>query len=402
MKKILLCLLSLIIAFNAMSCSKQKEQIIEDDSNDLLIEETFDFVVDKNPFGDFKILTLSDPQMLLTWWEDRANYPEGRMTIQTIDTLVAETDPDLILITGDFTADGYPSVFYDLGMYFDSFNIPWATVFGNHDHSYEIFPDMSMSLEDMKTTFSTAFENCLFKAGDPEMGCGNFTIGIREGERFVEAIFMMDSHTTEMYTDENGNQFSAEASINPAQQKWYREKVENMKILGCFESIIVTHQPLIGHNLAMRDAIEDLDGYLSLLTPTSTQNGVGWKDEYKDTSFGIFNIGCAADTYGHIHPDDGMHALIKELNHTKNAICGHCHENNTNILYDGVRYTHGLKTGGCAVSYWNYDFNQNGGTVIEIGSGGVVDLYHKYVPYPSYFHRHQCHSQTSAPFGKKQ
>ena len=208
----------------------------------------------------------------------------------------------------------------------------------------------------------------------------------------------MDSHTTQEYQNPDGTTFMAEALINETQKQWYREKVELMKQLGCDESIVVTHQPLTGHNLALRDAVEDLNTYYSLLTPSSTLHGVGWKEEYKDTSFGIFGIGCAAEEYGHIHPDDGTHDLFKELKHTKYAICGHCHENNTSILYEGIRYTHGLKTGGCAISRWNYSFNQNGGTIIKIGSEGVLALYHEYYLYPAYFKKEQCHSEFSAPF----
>ncbi|MBO5649781.1 MAG: metallophosphoesterase [Clostridia bacterium] len=360
---------------------------------------TFDFVLEKRPDRDYVILVLSDTQMLAWWWSNEAS-PERNSLRYTIEELINNTDPDLILCTGDITADGREEVFRDFGVYMDSLEIPWATVWGNHDHTYRIFPDYGMSLADMEALYTNGFKNCLFCAGDPAMGSGNFTIGICEGERFVEAIFMMDSHTVQAYTDADGHEFMSEASINDAQQAWYRERVEAMRQLGCLDSTIVTHQPLTGHAMAFRAALADLDTYTSQLRPDSAKYGVGWREEYKDTSFGIFRVkcDCAGLVCGHIHPDDGMHDLLRTLGHTKNAVCGHCHENNMSVLFEGIRYTHGLKTGGGANSYWNFDFGQNGGTVIRVASDGVTDLYHEYVPYPDFFEKSQCHGKVRAPF----
>lgn len=362
--------------------------------------EVFDFILEKDPKKDFVILTISDPQMLYAWWHNEES-DERNSLIYTLEELIKTTNPDLIVCTGDIAADGYAGVFKDLGGFFDSFGIPWTTVWGNHDYTYKIAAWYGMPLNEMETLYSTGFENCLFKAGDPDMGSGNFTIGIRENGKFTEALFMMDSHTVQQYTDENGNEFWAEASINESQQKWYRNKVEEMKLLGCNDSMIVTHQPLTGHQKAYSAAIEYLNVYESLLTPDSTKDGAGWKDEYKDTSFGIgrmLSSFCATTVYGHIHPDDGMHDLIRDLGHTKNAICGHCHENNASVLFEGVRYTHGLKTGQGANSYWTYDFGQNGGTVIRVGSDGVKDIYHEYIPIRHIFDRSKCHANFRAPF----
>ena len=392
MIKILAIIILILLLFSATFNAELYENIV-------LEPEAFDFVVEKDPDEDFNILVLSDPQVLAEWWVNWETSPEVRLLTDTITYLIITTDPDLILITGDFTACGEEYAFIELGKYIDSLDIPWATVWGNHDHTYETYPEFSTPLDEMARLFEEEFENCLFKANDGEMGNGNFTIGIKEDGRFVEAIFMMDTHTKQTYEDENG-EFIAEASLNDAQKAWYQEKVELMKRIGCNESILIGHQPLSGHNQAMRAAIGDLDSYYYLLTPDSALEGVGWKDEYRDSSFGILALGCAADSFGHIHPEDGMHELMKELDHTKYVLAGHCHENNTSILYDGIRYTHGLKTGGCAVSRWNYDFNMNGGTVITIGSSGVSDFYHKYFAYPDYFDRDQCHSSFSAPFNQ--
>ena len=58
---------------------------------------------------------------------------------------------------------------------------------------------------------------------------------------------------------------------------------------------------------------------------------------------------------------------------------GHCHMNNTSILYNGVRLTFGLKTG----AYDYYTNGQLGGTVIQCEESGTFDVRHitTLVPY---------------------
>lgn len=58
---------------------------------------------------------------------------------------------------------------------------------------------------------------------------------------------------------------------------------------------------------------------------------------------------------------------------------GHCHRNNTSILYHNVRLTFGLKTG----AYDYYTNGQLGGTVIECNGGALLDMRHitTLVPY---------------------
>ena len=58
---------------------------------------------------------------------------------------------------------------------------------------------------------------------------------------------------------------------------------------------------------------------------------------------------------------------------------GHCHMNNSSILYNGVRLTFGLKTG----AYDYYTNGQLGGTVIQCEESGAFEVRHitTLVPY---------------------
>lgn len=86
-------------------------------------------ILQKEPGKDFKILNLADIQL-----GDTLDIGKRAYTEETIRRLVEETKPDLITLTGDQTWTGSQrlSVRYFVEL-MDSFQIPWAPVFGNHD-----------------------------------------------------------------------------------------------------------------------------------------------------------------------------------------------------------------------------------------------------------------------------
>lgn len=76
---------------------------------------------------DFKILMFTDTQL---WADLRINakcYDE-------MDALVEKTQPDLIVLPGDnLSALASRFSIYNFIKHMDSYEIPWAPVFGNHD-----------------------------------------------------------------------------------------------------------------------------------------------------------------------------------------------------------------------------------------------------------------------------
>lgn len=66
--------------------------------------------------------------------------------------------------------------------------------------------------------------------------------------------------------------------------------------------------------------------------------------------------------------NSGFVEKCKELGSTKYIFCGHDHENNASITYDGITYTYGLKTGP-SPKPWNFA-NETGGTLITISGSG--------------------------------
>lgn len=83
--------------------------------------------VEKNPDEEFKILQLTDLQL----W---ANLSDNKEALEEVDALIEKTSPDLIVLTGD-NVSGLTTNFLTRQVIkcLEKHEIPWATVFGNHD-----------------------------------------------------------------------------------------------------------------------------------------------------------------------------------------------------------------------------------------------------------------------------
>ena len=303
---------------------------------------------------DFVILNLTDTQISSTDFIPGVNTVKQIMT-GTVKELVERIQPDLITHTGDLSYGEDLAVYEFYAEFMDSFNIPWAFVWGNHDNEpgagaiskcAEVFRHHPL---------------CLFEAGDPAIGCGNYVIGICEEGVPVEALIMMDSHDRVPFGD--GDSW---AKLTPEQMTWYADKVADLRSEGFGESTIFTHIPIYAYREAYAAAAKDAERPIGMWESYGTS---AWNTGYED-SFGVRLEGICS-----YEEDDGVLSEIVRLGHTKNIVVGHDHVNNFSIGYKGVRLSYGLKTGcGC---YWNEQLN--GGTVIKVGRGGICDIYHEYV-----------------------
>ena len=159
-------------------------------------DEDTDFSLDdcvtltKKKDKDFVILNITDTHF--SDYDYRAFFSFA--TELTIKRLVKNVKPDLITITGDLVCT--ESTVYAIRRItdlFDSFGIPWAPVFGNHDG--EGNADLNYLADIMMKS-----EYCVMKKGDPEMGVGNYIINIAEEDsgKITETLFMMDTHRTHL------------------------------------------------------------------------------------------------------------------------------------------------------------------------------------------------------------
>ena len=155
-----------------------------------MVNEAFskwiDFFVQADSNKDFKILQISDPQILdasQSRYKGRLDYANELSEQELydrcfyyIDQAVKKTCPNLITIAGDIVYGEFDDSGKSLERfiaYMESLNILWAPIFGNHDNeSFKGATWQSKRLENAK--------NCLFKQGNT-LGNGNYTIGIEQG-----------------------------------------------------------------------------------------------------------------------------------------------------------------------------------------------------------------------------
>ncbi len=307
---------------------------------------------------DFTVLNLTDTQLGDSEWDDGA--PAGKLLTDTVEKLVEITSPDLITVSGDIAwSANYVSYrrFADL---MESFGVPWAPIYGNHDHE---------AGDEGDARSSEIFESsphCLFERGDPALGWGNYVIGIGENGRPVHGIILMDSHNVVEYTPPGGATYYAWAEIWPNQIEWYRDRVAELRALGAKETSIITHIPLYTYRDAVKAAFRPGTDMKAVPPRNGEQTGV-WNEGYEDVSFGVLYEDICS------YPEDnGFFDVIRDLGSTKTFICGHDHINTFTTVYQGVRLAYAVKTGsGC---YW--DERINGGTALYVNREGRMTLRH--------------------------
>ena len=316
------------------------------------------FYVDKDPGRDFKILNLTDPQL----YDDNIGEDASALLERTVKELVDSECPDLITLTGDLAMGGQFGALSHLIELLDSTGIPWAPVMGNHDHQ-ELDTYIDMVAEYVKEG-----ENRIFSRGDRELGCGNYIIVIRENGVPLHALIMMDTHGKIYGVAENGHTYSEYGELTEKQLAWYGRACDELAAMGVKESTFFCHIPCYTYKEAFAAAFKSGIDPLSVDPRDGMQTGV-WNEGYED-SFGVNFAGISSNPH-----DNGFFGLVLEKGNTKTLICGHNHENDFSIGYQGVRFVFALKTG-CGFS-WNEDLS--GGTVIEIGSDSHASVRHHFV-----------------------
>jgi hypothetical protein len=278
---------------------------------------------------------------------------------------VAQARPDLIFITGDII---YGS-FDDSGRTFDwfcklmdSFRVPWAPVFGNHDN------ESKMGVAWQCDRFANS-EYCLFKRGEVS-GNGNYTVGIAKGDKLVRVLHMLDS---------NGCRGTEDTDV-------IRDK-------GIYDDQI----ELICANAAKIKAAQgrDVEGFLAFHIPVDlflvAEREKGYcTDERMFYTIGVDvpaldgDFGCKnEDSSKCIATGENFAEMLSACN-IDGIFIGHDHKVNTCIEYKGIKWVYGLKTG-------QYDYHnpcQTGGTLITL-DGGDFDVCHVpslslYGSYPVY------------------
>lgn len=284
--------------------------------------------VNKEKDKDFVILNLADVQ--LCDLEDIFRLP---IIKKEIKYLVNTVKPDLITLTGDQTwsNENLISLKYLIGV-LESFGIPYAPVFGNHDYGNE---KNSAVLDQNKCCdIYKSAKHCLFTRGPSSIGTlGNYVINIVEDGKIFKTIYMLDSGYEDKITD--------------GQKAWVLWNAKGIKAACEYypESLVFMHKPLPEYRLAYYD-------YLS-----GNASAVG--NVYVHYSLNGSN-------------ENGFFDVANIVN-VKDIVCGHQHGNNFTLLYSGIRLTFALKTGELGGYYEDENVYLNGATVLRLGKKTTIE-----------------------------
>ena len=325
-----------------------------------------DFVVSLNEGRDAKnirILQLTDmqiidaaqrrapdrirPDEIAAWGKDRFDAMCGNH----IRSLVTQSRPDLIIITGDIvygSFDDSGETLKYICRLMDSFEIPWAPVFGNHDNESLIGVDWQCrQLEESRY--------CLFKRGGVS-GNGNYTVGIALGNKLLRVIHMLDSNGCRGGNDPS---LIKERGLYPDQLELIKNNTRRIKAAQqrAVPAFVAFHIPV--------DIFKEAETAKGYRTGDDARFMLGVDTVAKDRDFGF-----CLESYGVIRTEQGFCDFLKAQN-VDGVFVGHVHNNCTSISYKDIVWTFGFKTG-------QYDYHipyQIGGTLISL-DGDAFDVKH--------------------------
>ena len=340
---------------------------------------------------EFRILQLTDMQVIDSTqkrFSERLNAEETEkwqpqnmkeILFDSMDKLVAETNPDLIIITGDITYGEFDDTGKSLLAFIEkmeSYNIPWAPVWGNHDNESVLGVDWQCQ------QFINA-KNCLFKKGIT-VGCSNYIIGIKNSDGELNRLmYMMDSNgcanISKVTNQADKDAVKTQFGFTEEQLAWYRSVAVKVNQYGQKEipSFLCMHIPPAEVTTALvaigyQEKADTVDVSHNYQVGSITNGGNTWtyiKDTNKNFGFKEGRtVGTSAMTE-YILP------YLKAAK-TDGTFFGHQHINALSVEWEGIRYTYGLKTG-------RYDEspNKTGGTVITL-NGSEFDVNHSIINNP--------------------
>ena len=290
------------------------------------IEELVDFVVEVEEGRDPVVLQLSDPQFSDYGTPNSYCYDYLQETIE-------ETQPDLILVTGDivygkFDEDG--QFLLDYIEFMESFQIPWAPIFGNHENECILGVDWQcQQLEEA--------EYCLFKQGDLT-GNGNYSVGLLQGNELLRVFYMLDSNGCSDPSDasvSSANGIKTTAGFGQDQIDWYTQSITTLKTL--VPDVKVSFAYHI-QQAVFEDAIEKYNEDLNTSSSSILLN-IDALETADETDFGCIGKKTEKLWDADYSVWNGMKALGVD-----SVFVGHQHSNSFSIVYEGVRLQFGQKS----------------------------------------------------------
>lgn len=273
--------------------------------------------------GKFKIVQFTDVHLKVE------NRPRCDSVINTITTVLTREKPDMVILTGDIAASkNVKETWSTVTRPMIDAGIPWAVVFGNHDHEYGL---TNKQIMDYLVTLPL---NLFLQSPKNISGSGDYILEIKSSisNQAKALLYCFDSNA---YTAEKDNKELGDYDwIKFDQIQWYRKKSKQYtrKNNGIpYPSLAFFHIPLPEYNIIKK--------YSTI---------IGDRDE--DVASPVIN--------------SGMYNAMFECKDVMGVFVGHDHENNYIGCLNNICLAYGCKTG--KDSYGKLD---KGGRVIVLYEG---------------------------------
>lgn len=359
----------------------------EEENKPTDVKTLVDFTVEVDAWRDPIVLQLTDPQIIDAAQERYATRLDAATEEywatdkvweryqQCFTETILKTNPDLIIITGDIVYgefDDNGTAFEGFVNFMDSFDIPWAPVFGNHEN--ESAKGVDWQCEQLVNA-----ENCLFKQRTLT-GNGNYSVGIMQGEILTRVFYMLDSNgcgSASAQSMANGHTKKT-SGFGDDQIQWYTESIHQIKAVSPNTKISFAYHI---QQAAFQQALEQY-GFTG--ESSSLPIDIDKHSNKKDGDFGYLGEKFKAAWDEDYTIWNSMKALGVD-----SVFVGHIHANSASVVYDGIRCQFGQKSstydkanyvnanGNIVASYVSAGDPIIGGTVIVLSkdSGEIKDGY---------------------------
>ncbi len=267
-----------------------------------------------NPDGKYKIIQFTDLHF--------SRFPFNEDTLKTVEMIkktIPALSPDLIILTGDnvWSDDDYESIpryksNEDILKLFDSFGVPVAVTYGNHDTEVVDF-----NRSDLRAMIKTHLKNAVPAKNSMivnDLESYTFEIYDSKGEEIKNVIYVIDSGD---YPNPKIGEYDW---VKPQQVEWFRKTAKMYhKGDGVKRNIVFQHMPLPEYWKSVRTIVSG-----------------DFAEYYADI-----------DTYMISSPvlNSGLFLSMLLDGETWGISVGHDHENNFDSLLHGLHLMYGRSSG---------------------------------------------------------
>ena len=313
-----------------------------------LDNETFELKINTN--RAYKILQLTDMHLGFGIFSKK----KDRLALKAVSQIIKRTKPDLIVITGDSVFPFFPKagtmnnkrqaeIFI---RFMDSFGIPYALVYGNHD--CEMFARYNK--DKLSDVYSSGKYSIFTKGRKDIYGMGNYFINLTDSDgKVILPLVFLDSN---MY-GEGGWFYSGFDCIHEDQVDWCMDKLSKLKKENSdVRAMAFFHIPVN----EFKEAYEKMK--MGDKAVVYKHGNIGEADDH-------FGIPKFEGTFFNRAVDNG---IIKWM------FCGHDHLNTLSLVYKGIQLTYGMSIDCLGYNGISKSYIQRGGTLITRKIDGRVDI----------------------------